>query len=183
MIAILSLLVTCALPNADSTGAEILSQRCVRCHNADKTRGGLDLSTRETALAGGATMDALVPGDLEKSGVYQRAKDHSMPPPKDAPPLADKEVDVLADWITAGAPWTSSSPSPQYSGERAGVRGGIVTGSAPHPNPLPGVPGRGNVQRTGCIAVDSKSRTLRRWRRYGNVAAPLPQVALRPRRR
>jgi cytochrome c553 len=170
MIVILSLLASCAVPNADSTGAKLLSQRCVRCHNADKTRGGLDLSTRETALAGGATMDAIVPGDLEKSGVYQRAKDHSMPPPKDAPPLSDAEVSALAEWIKAGAPWATSSPSPQYSG----VKGGIVTYSAPHPNPLPGVPGRGDVRRASCIAVDSKRPRLRRWRRYGNVAAPLP---------
>lgn len=152
MIAVVSLLLVCTAADTSSEGTQILSQRCVRCHNADKSRGGLDLSTRETALAGGATMEALVPGDLAKSGIYLRAKDHSMPPPKDAPPLSEEELNALARWITAGASW----PPPRQQS----------------PPPQPGI-----------CAVDSQSRPLRRWRRYGNVAPPLPQVALRPRRR
>ena len=153
MVSLLPLLVLSIAPSDAADGAAILAQRCVRCHNAEKTRGGLDLSTREAALAGGATMDAIFPGDLDKSAVYQRAKDHSMPPPKDAPPLSDGEVDILARWIIQGAPW----PAPQTA-----IR---------------------NQQSAICIAVDSKSRRVRRWRRYGNVAPPLPQVALRPTRR
>jgi mono/diheme cytochrome c family protein len=155
MVPLISILLLCAAPPdaGDAAGAQILVQRCVRCHNAEKSRGGLDLSTRESALAGGATTAAIVPGDLEKSSVYQRAKDHSMPPPKDAPPLSSAEVDALARWITQGAPWP------------------------------PGQSAIRNQQSAICIAVDSKSRRVRRWRRYGNVAAPLPQVALRPGRR
>ena len=42
------------------------------------------------------------------------------------------------------------SPSPRYSGERAGVRG-LIFGQKmpPHPRPLPGVPGRGREK--GCV--------------------------------
>ena len=170
MIAILSLLVVGAPADAESAGVRVLAERCVRCHNADKARGGLDLSNREAALAGGATMDALVPGDLERSGVYQRAKDHSMPPPKDAPPLSDEELKALARWIAAGAPWLPSNPQSAISNQQS-------------PPPQSAIPNPQSAISACCIAVDSKSPPLRRWRRYGNVAAPLPQVALRPRRR
>jgi mono/diheme cytochrome c family protein len=181
---LLPLLVLCAAP-ADALAADgrtILAQRCVRCHNAEKSRGGLDLSTRESALAGGATRDAIVPGDLEQSFAFQRAKDHSMPPPKDAPPLSAAEVDLLAAWITQGAPW--SSPQSKTSGrvhERqrnapgAAIPKGCISLPLMHPTRSP--------QSATCTAVDSKTRRVRRWRRHGNVASPLPQIALRPARR
>jgi uncharacterized membrane protein len=85
--------------------AHVLSNHCVRCHNADKTRGGLDISTRETTLAGGATSEALVPGDFEKSSLYQRAAEGSMPPSKDGQRLSSDELEVLSRWITQGTSW------------------------------------------------------------------------------
>jgi len=172
MVSLLPLLILCAAP-PDADGVAILTQRCIRCHDAEKTRGGLDLSTRETALAGGATMDAIVPHDLEKSAVYSRAKDHSMPPPKDAPPLSDAEVNVLARWIEQGAPW----PDQSRRAEQA-TRSYAMSGDARRNGALLVPPYE--VCKSG---VDSKSRRLRRWRRYGNVAPPLSQVALRPTRR
>ena len=83
----------------------ILEQHCIRCHNEEKTRGGLDLTTREMALAGGATSDALVPPHLEQSGLYLRAKTGAMPPDRDGRKLAAAEVATLAAWIQAGANW------------------------------------------------------------------------------
>jgi cytochrome c551/c552 len=169
MTYLVPLLMLCAAPPENTAdGVAILNQRCVRCHNADKTRGGLDLSTRDTALAGGATTDAIVPGDLEKSAIYRRAKEHSMPPPKDAPPLSDAEVKVLARWINAGAPWSDYNQPSAMSHQHSPA------------SPQSAI---NNQQSIICIAVDSKTRRLRRWRRHGNVVAPLPQVALRPRRR
>jgi hypothetical protein len=159
-------LILCAAP-PDSAGAHILAQRCVRCHNAEKSRGGLDLSTRQSALAGGSTMDAIVPGNLEKSSVYQRAKDHSMPPPKDSPSLNEEEVSALAGWIMGGAAWTEPNQQSAISNQQSSPPQSAIR----------------NQQSAICIAVDSKSRRVRRWRRYGNVAAPLSQVALRPARR
>ena len=41
----------------------IFQARCNGCHNADKARGGLDLSTRATTLTGGEKGPALVAGD------------------------------------------------------------------------------------------------------------------------
>src|SRR5690242_17210258 len=51
------------------------------------------------------------------------------------------------------------SPSPLYSGERGGVRGGTAScaprRSAPHPNPLPRVLGRGKRAQRGGLAKSS----------------------------
>lgn len=126
MSLLVSLLAFCGAPEEGgfAAAAKVLSNHCVRCHNADKTRGGLDLSTQATALSGGATRDAIVPGDPEKSLLVERARDHSMPPPKDAGPLTAREVEFLARWIAGGAIWPDqtvltapdqSRPRPQIS--------------------------------------------------------------------
>ena len=38
----------------------ILERNCVRCHGADKTKGGLRMDTHELIMEGGDTADAIV---------------------------------------------------------------------------------------------------------------------------
>jgi mono/diheme cytochrome c family protein len=92
--------------------AVVQSQHCVRCHNADKTRGGLDLSTRDMAFQGGATSDAIVPGQPDKSALLERAASGSMPPEKDGRRLNAEEVAALRQWIEAGASWPENATLP-----------------------------------------------------------------------
>src|SRR5262245_39078652 len=49
----------------------LLQQRCLECHGGKKTRGGLDLATREGLLAGGDSGPAVVPGDAKKSLLHR----------------------------------------------------------------------------------------------------------------
>ena len=71
-------LLTLALPAAAAAPdfAEqiqpILERNCVRCHNADKIKGGLRMDTHELILEGGETADAIVPGDIAKSELLVR---------------------------------------------------------------------------------------------------------------
>src|ERR1700733_10040414 len=64
----------------------ILSDNCYKCHSegAEKIKGGLLLDSRESALKGGDTGPALVPGHPEKSllmrAVSYTDKDLQMPP-------------------------------------------------------------------------------------------------------
>ena len=77
----------------------ILVSRCLTCHGGDR-KGGLDLRTRETALAGGKTGVVLIPGDVEASLLAVKVRAGEMPPDV---PLADDEIALLTKWIADGA--------------------------------------------------------------------------------
>jgi hypothetical protein len=89
----------------------VLRAKCFGCHGDDpaKVRGGLDLRTRQTQLAGGDSgQAALVPDHPEKSLLYlaatRRDPDLAMPP-KEADKLSAEQLRWLKEWIDAGAPW------------------------------------------------------------------------------
>jgi mono/diheme cytochrome c family protein len=98
--------------------ARVMSLHCLRCHNAETTRGGFDLSTRKAALLGGATADALVPGKPEESPLLSRPSEGSMPPEKDGRRLTASELAALSDWISRGAPWSDDVSLPLPTPER-----------------------------------------------------------------
>jgi hypothetical protein len=85
--------------------APILSAHCLRCHNREKSRAGLDLSTRAAALKGSDAGEVLVPVRPHESLLVRRAGDGSMPPETDGRRLTDDEVAVLSAWVKAGAEW------------------------------------------------------------------------------
>ena len=86
----------------------ILRARCSSCHNSERRRGMLDLSTYETTLAGGDTGPAISPGNAEGSELYYRitlASDHEdYMPAEGKTPLTDIETEIIRWWIDAGAP-------------------------------------------------------------------------------
>ena len=74
----------------------ILTQ-CIACHNQNKLAGGLDLTSRDAAMANGR---ALVPGNADASAIAQQVVHGAMPPGK---PLSQEDQDVVIGWIKAGA--------------------------------------------------------------------------------
>jgi len=98
--------------------APILVARCLECH-AEAHKGGLDLRTRATALAGGDSGAAIEAGKPAQSLLFQRVTDHEMPPKK---PLAAQQVAVLKRWISEGAyyPERPLDPFAFTSDRRAG---------------------------------------------------------------
>ncbi len=85
--------------------APLLRERCLECHNAKKSRGGLDLSTRDAALTGGDKGPALVPGDAEKSLLLHMVAGPEPKMPRQRPPLPAAQVADLRTWIADGAAW------------------------------------------------------------------------------
>ncbi len=88
----------------------ILENRCLNCHNAEKKKGGLDLSTFGGAMAGGSGGVNLEPGEPSASQFFKvitHAAEPFMPPKSDKLPQA--EVDVIAKWITGGMLDSASS--------------------------------------------------------------------------
>src|SRR5437773_3409667 len=51
--------------------APVLRQRCVQCHNSQKSRGGLDLTSRERLHQGGEQGPVVVPGNSAKSRLIE----------------------------------------------------------------------------------------------------------------
>ena len=73
--------------------------KCVACHNSSSKLGGLDLSKYETALLGGNSGPAIIPGNPDDSTVVivQSQGDHPGQ-------FSDEELEQLIEWITDGAP-------------------------------------------------------------------------------
>ncbi|MBL9128106.1 MAG: DUF1549 domain-containing protein, partial [Verrucomicrobiales bacterium] len=91
----------------DRQVAPILVRRCGECHMATEPSGRLDLRRRETAMRGGESGRALIPGDIGASLLIEKVRKGEMPPKRQgrAQPLPPDEVLVLESWIAAGAPW------------------------------------------------------------------------------
>lgn len=85
--------------------APLLKQNCLACHNPDRARGGLDLSTHSSMLAGGDKGPALVPGDSTKSLLVSMIRGPKPKMPQKATPLSEADVATIARWIENGAPW------------------------------------------------------------------------------
>ncbi len=91
----------------------ILVGQCVACHGPEKKKGGLDLSRRSSALAGGESGAAIVPGRPAESLLVEKVVDGEMPP-KGA--LSKDEVAAVQAWVEAGAPYPSEPLSPRRGG-------------------------------------------------------------------
>lgn len=88
--------------------APLLERSCTKCHNEDKQKGKLLLTTTAGILKGGENGAVLVPGKPADSPMLQRCllpldDDDHMPPENKPQPTAE-ELALLEAWIAAGAP-------------------------------------------------------------------------------
>lgn len=89
--------------------APVFERSCVKCHGAEKRKGGLRLDAKRFALKGGETgPTALVPGDADKSLIYTmsaHAPDHEDVMPSKGKLLSLSEIETIKRWIDQGAAW------------------------------------------------------------------------------
>ncbi|MEZ6066367.1 MAG: PSD1 and planctomycete cytochrome C domain-containing protein [Planctomycetaceae bacterium] len=84
--------------------AVILETHCIRCHQPGNAKGDVSLATRDGLFAQGH----VIAGDAEGSYLLELVTGTADAPPampKEGAPLAEKEVEVLREWIAAGASW------------------------------------------------------------------------------
>ncbi|MDO8544904.1 MAG: PSD1 and planctomycete cytochrome C domain-containing protein [Opitutaceae bacterium] len=89
----------------------LLAQRCYDCHGLEKNKGGLRLTSLETALAGGESGEpALVRGVSGKSQLIQRVTtdDENDVMPQKGERLTAAEIELLKRWIDEGATWPAA---------------------------------------------------------------------------
>lgn len=80
----------------------VLQQACLNCHNPDKAKGGLDLSTYSATLKGGSGGKIVEPGDPGSKlvGCVLQTASPKMPPEGDK--MASAQIDILKQWIEGG---------------------------------------------------------------------------------
>lgn len=101
--------------------APILAKHCIECHDSGNQEGGLDLSRRSSALAGGDSGKSILAGKPYDSSFWTLVVSNEMP--QDRPPLSAKQKQILKEWIDAGAKWTGGDIEPTST--KIGEVGGI----------------------------------------------------------
>jgi mono/diheme cytochrome c family protein len=119
--------------------ADIFEQRCMRCHNEDKQKGGLSLDTMGALMTGGASGEVIKVGDPDGSRLFRLingTEEPKMPPSGD--PLSPEQLDIIRKWIQLGAPETADSEilvaeAIEMDASNAFVAAEIVDGPPPMP--------------------------------------------------
>src|SRR5687767_10984157 len=81
----------------------LVETHCSQCHNADKLKGDLDLTSFNGTIKGGGSGQVLVSGNPEASKLWKsitHAEEPTMPPNKGRMP--DKDLDLFKKWIAGG---------------------------------------------------------------------------------
>jgi hypothetical protein len=86
----------------------ILQDRCFKCHDADKQKGGLRLDLRAAAMRGTSNGPIIIPGKSAESTLIHSViapedADERMPPKGE--PLGEAQISTLTQWIDTGANW------------------------------------------------------------------------------
>lgn len=113
----------------------ILDDKCVACHNPNKQKGQLLMTSFDELLKGGESGKTLVPGDPENSELIVRLHlpkdDEDHMPPEGKTPLDDNEIKILERWIALGASDTLRLEQLEKSEPLVGLIRGLM-----EPDPL-----------------------------------------------
>jgi len=88
----------------------VLENSCLNCHNPDKAKGGLDLTSYSATMAGGSGGKVVEPGNPGSSRLFtltSHAEKPHMPPEK--PKIDDEHLAILEKWIKGGVLETKGS--------------------------------------------------------------------------
>ncbi len=81
----------------------LVEANCSRCHNADKKKADLDLTSYQGVLAGSGSGAVVAPGNPDGSKLWKaitHAEEPFMPPNR--PKLSDKDLEIFKKWIQDG---------------------------------------------------------------------------------
>ncbi len=123
----------------DDQVTPILRNSCFKCHNPDKAKGELDLTTYGAVMKGGGAGKSVVPGDAAGSKLFKsiaRTEEPFMP--DKGPKMSDAEIEVIRNWIAGGLLEKASSQAAVASGPKmAQMRATAAAGKPEGPAVLP----------------------------------------------
>lgn len=95
------------IPNFETQVAPLLIKRCVECHQGKDPSGGLDLTSQSGLRLGGESGHAIDDQHPLEGYLWERVAAGEMPPEKQgrAQKLPADELQLLRQWLVAGAPW------------------------------------------------------------------------------
>lgn len=116
----------------------IFEQSCLNCHNPDKTKGGLDLSSYTNTLKGGSGGKIVEPNDTGSSLLtsVMRTGELKMPPEGDA--ISPAQIATIKAWIEGGLLENKNSSARAAKKPAFQAGPGSVAGKKPDgPPPMP----------------------------------------------
>ena len=158
----------------------IFREHCFNCHNQNKATNDLALDTYERIRKGGASGDAITPGDPENSYLWNLVSHQSephMPPMQDK--LAAAKLDLIKRWIAGGA--LKDSGSKADAPKRPAISLAISAGSAKPEGPPIMPEGLSHqpvvyTKRPGTVtAMASRALGTAVGRRRAKTDLPLPE--------
>ncbi len=121
----------------------LVEANCSKCHNADKRKADLDLTSYQGALKGSGSGPVVLSGNVDGSKLW-KALSHSEEPymPPNRPKLDDKELDLFKKWIAGGLLENAGGKAVAASGPAVDLTLkpdaiGKPDGPPPMPNELP----------------------------------------------
>ena len=117
----------------------IFRDNCLKCHNPDKLKGDLDLTSFSGAIKGGGsgvTLNARDPDGSLLFRVIQHAEEPEMPPKAK---LSDKEIGVIRQWIEGGL--LQGAGSKALAANKPTVDLALKSGAIGRPDGPPPMPG------------------------------------------
>ncbi|MBT72475.1 MAG: hypothetical protein CMQ15_10645 [Gammaproteobacteria bacterium] len=87
----------------------IMERTCWNCHSDQIQSSGLDLSSRDAALAGGSRGPAIVPGNADESRLFRQISGLEGPLMPLGVTLSDNEIEAVRTWINDGAEWDAQA--------------------------------------------------------------------------
>lgn len=117
----------------------LFKNQCLKCHNADKPKADLDLSTYGGTMKGGSSGLIVTGGDPDGSVLYKSVAHAAEPtmPPKSK--LADKEIELIKKWIAGGL--LENSGSKAIASNRPKIDLSLTAAAFGKPEGAPPMPG------------------------------------------
>jgi len=112
----------------------LLENKCFSCHNPDKKKGDLDLTSFGALMTGGGGGAIVEAGNSDASRIWTTCakKEEPFMPPEGAP-LNAKELELLAKWISGGVLDTKSSVAKKSSKPKVDMTVAVTSGKPEGP--------------------------------------------------